>query len=442
MSLLNAIFLPRLDEDETGISTRVVRKGMLVGVVLVGGFFLWASFAPLSGAVIANGKVKISTNRKTVQHLEGGIVKQILVREGDVVKQGQQLVLLEDTKSSAELNILRDQYDALLAKSARLVAEKTLAGRISFPQELLKPVTAKRQELISRETAVFNTNRKILNDQLSLLRAELVHSEKAADSYQNQIEAIQENIRYKEEQVAMRESLVQKNFVGRGDLLNYKQSLTDKKELLGSQTADYNSKRSQMANLELRIVDTKNRYIQSADDELKEVSRQLFEIAERIRPAEDSMTRRTVKAPIGGQVIALRVTTDGGVITPGQPILDIVPPSEDLVIEVKVKNTDIDTVYPGQSVEIQLNAYNQRTTPMVKGKVIFVAGDAVEDPQTHEMTYPAHAKIDKDALKLLSHVKVEPGMPATAYIKTQDRTMMEYLISPITQRMRHTFREE
>ena len=154
------------------------------------------------------------------------------------------------------------------------------------------------------------------------------------------------------------------------------------------------------------------------------------------------MARRTVAAPIGGQVMALKVTTDGGVITPGQPLLDIVPPSNDLVIEVKVKNTDIDTVYPGQPAEIQLNAYNQRTTPMVQGEVIYVAGDAVEDPQTHELTYPAHVKIKQDGLKLLSHVKVEPGMPATAYIKTQERTMMDYLISPITQRMRHTFREE
>ena len=442
MSLINAIIAPRLDEDETGISTRIVRKGMFVGVILVGGFFLWASIAPLSGAVIASGKVKISTNRKTVQHLEGGIVKQILVREGDVVKQGQPLLLLEDTKNSAELNILLDQYDALMAKSARLAAEKSLASRISFPQALLGPVTEKRKELIAKETAAFNTGRKILSDQLMLLRSELAHSQNAADSYQSQLDAIQENIRYKEEQVAMRENLLQKNFIGKGDVLNYKQSLTDKKELLGAQAADYNSTRAQISNLELRIVDVKNRYIQEADNELKEVSRQQFEIAERIRPAEDAMARRTVAAPIGGQVMALKVTTDGGVITPGQPLLDIVPPSNDLVIEVKVKNTDIDTVYPGQPAEIQLNAYNQRTTPMVQGEVIYVAGDAVEDPQTHELTYPAHVKIKQDGLKLLSHVKVEPGMPATAYIKTQERTMMDYLISPITQRMRHTFREE
>ena len=442
MSLINAIIAPRLDEDETGISTRIVRKGMFVGVILVGGFFLWASIAPLSGAVIASGKVKISTNRKTVQHLEGGIVKQILVREGDVVKQGQPLLLLEDTKNSAELNILLDQYDALMAKSARLAAEKSLASRISFPQALLGPVTEKRKELIAKESAAFKTGRKILSDQLMLLRSELAHSQKAADSYQSQLDAIQENIRYKEEQVAMRENLLQKNFIGKGDVLNYKQSLTDKKELLGAQAADYNSTRAQISNLELRIVDVKNRYIQEADNELKEVSRQQFEIAERIRPAEDAMARRTVAAPIGGQVMALKVTTDGGVITPGQPLLDIVPPSNDLVIEVKVKNTDIDTVYPGQPAEIQLNAYNQRTTPMVQGEVIYVAGDAVEDPQTHELTYPAHVKIKQDGLKLLSHVKVEPGMPATAYIKTQERTMMDYLISPITQRMRHTFREE
>lgn len=154
------------------------------------------------------------------------------------------------------------------------------------------------------------------------------------------------------------------------------------------------------------------------------------------------MLRRTVTAPIDGQVMAMKVTTVGGVVTPGQAMMDIVPVSDDLVVEVNVRNLDIDTVYPGQPAEVQLNAYNQRTTPMVTGEVVYVAGDAIEDQQTHLLTYPAHVRIDKESLKNVQHVKIEPGMPVTAFIKTQDRTMLEYLISPITQRMRHTFREE
>ncbi|HZV98085.1 MAG TPA: HlyD family type I secretion periplasmic adaptor subunit [Methylophilaceae bacterium] len=442
MSLINAILFPKLEEDETGIATRVVRKGMFIAVVLAGGFFLWASIAPLSGAVIADGTIKITTNRKTVQHLEGGIVKEILVRDGDTVKQGQPLITLEDTKNSAEVNILRDQYDALLAKEARLFAEKTLVAKINFPAALLEPSTAIRKEFITREVAVFNSKRKILNDQISLLRAELNHSKEAANSYQSQLSAIEENIRYKQEQLVMREGLLQKNFVGKTDVLNFRQSLTDKKELLGAQTADYNNTKARIAELDLRIIDVKNRYIQDAESESKEVNQQLSEIAERIRPAEDSLKRRIIAAPIGGQVISLKVTTVGGIVPAGQPIMDIVPVSDDLVIEVKVKNTDVDTVYPGQRAEVQLNAYNQRTTPMVKGEVVYIAGDAVEEPQSGSYYYPAQVKIDKNSLKLIQHVKLEPGMPATAYIKTLDRTMMEYFLSPLTQRMRHTFREE
>lgn len=442
MSLINAIVTPKLEEDETGLSTRIVRKGMFVSVILVGGFFLWACIAPLSGAVIADGKIKITTNRKTIQHLEGGIVKEILVRDGDRVKKGQPLILLEDTKNSAEVNILRDQYDALLAKQARLFAEQTLANKVNFPAALLEPATATRKEFINREVAIFNSRRKMLNDQISLLRAELNHSKEAANSYQSQLSAIEENINYKQEQLAMRESLHQKNFVGKADVLNFRQSLTDKKELLGAQTADYNNTKARIAELELRTIDVKNRYIQEADSESKDVNQQLSEIAERIRPAEDSLQRRVVSAPTDGQVISLKVTTVGGVVPPGQPIMDIVPVSDDLVIEVKVKNTDIDTVYPGQPAEVQLNAYNQRTTPMIQGEVVFVAGDGVEEQQTGNVYYPAHVKINKDSIKTIQHVKLEPGMPATAYIKTHARTMMEYFLSPVTQRMRHTFREE
>jgi epimerase transport system membrane fusion protein len=270
----------------------------------------------------------------------------------------------------------------------------------------------------------------------------LSHAKEAANSYQSQLTAIEENIKYKEEQLSMRESLHQKNFVGKADVLNFRQSLTDKKELFGAQSADFNNTKARIAELELRVIDTKNRYIQEADSESKDVNQQLTEVAERIRPAEDMLKRRVIVAPIDGQVISLKVTTLGGVVPPGQPIMDIVPVSDDLVIEVRVKNTDIDTVYPGQKAEVQLNAYNQRTTPMVAGEVLFVAGDAVEDQQNNQLYYPAHVQIDKDAFKNLRHVKIEPGMPATAFIRTQQRTFMEYLLSPVTQRFRHTFKEE
>lgn len=442
MSLIHSIMTPRIDEDETGVATQVVCKGMFVAAVLVGGFFLWACFAPLSGAVIADGKIKITTNRKTVQHFEGGIVKEILVKDGDVVKQGQVLLTLEDVRDSAEVNILREQYDALLAKEARLFAEKTLASKVSFPDALLHQSTASRSDIIGREVAIFNSRRKMLNDQIALLQAELKHSKEAAGSYQSQLAAIEENIQYKQEQLAMRESLHQKNFVGKADVLNFRQSLTDKRELLGAQAADYNITKARMAELELRIIDVKNRYIQDADSESRNVDQQLAEIAERMRPAQDALKRRILVAPMAGQVISLKVTTVGGVVSPSQPIMDIVPVSDDLVIEVKVRNADIDTVHPGQPAEVQLNAYNQRTTPMIKGEVIYVAGDAVEEQQTGGLYYPAHVRIDKQSLQAVQHVKLEPGMPATAYLKTTDRTMMQYILSPVTQRMRHAFRED
>ena len=442
MQFITNFLAPKIEIDETGVASKIIGKGIFAAVFVVGGFFVWASFAPLSGAVIADGKIKISTNRKTIQHLEGGIVSKILVRDGDVVKKGQQLLELENTRSSAELNILNDQYDNLLAKEARLSAQKTLSNRIVFPDRLLNPLTKARQQLITKERALFDIQRKILGDQISLLQKELEHSRNAENAYTDQIVSIEQNLKHKQEQMQMRETLLEKNFVGKADVLNFKQSLLDKKEQMSAQMADLSTTRAGISELQLRIIDSKNRYIQTADSELKDVDRQIFEVAERIKPAEDSNNRRQLLAPITGQVIALKVTTIGGVIAPGQPVMDIVPFSNDLVVEVRVKTTDIDSIYFGQKAEVQLNAFNQRTTPTIAGKVIYVAGDAIENPQTGESIYPAHIKIDADALAKIKHIKIEPGMPVTAYIKTQDRTMMEYFLSPLTQRMRRTFREE
>lgn len=454
-------FSPSITVDETGEATRIARTGLIAMSILVGVFYFWSILVPISGAVVADGIIKVATNRKTIQHLEGGTVKEILVKEGDMVKQGQPLIQLEDTKASSDFNALSDQRDVLLAKQARLQAESTLAANINFPADLTKRNSAKVRDLIAKETAVFRARRKLLDDQTSLLQAQLEQTKHSSEEVALQIQAIQENIRYAEEQLAMRESLLQKNFVGKTDVLNFKQTLTEKKETLAEQGSVLSMARERIDGLQVSIASVRNQYVQDANTELKDTLSALLDTEEKLRPAREVYGRQVIVAPLAGQVIDLKVTTLGGVIKPGDALMDIVPETRDLILEVKVKNTDIDSVHLNQEADVQLSAYNRRTTPLVKGKVIYVSGDVLEEnsapatgstpgtgsapatgstPGTH--FYLAHIRVAKDAVANLKEVKLEPGMPVTAFIKTQDRTLSEYLASPIIDRTRRSFREK
>jgi membrane fusion protein, type I secretion system len=427
--------------DESGESTRIVRIGLFVIVVFLGGFFAWAALAPISGAVIAGGTVKIDTNRKTVQHLDGGIVKEILVREGSVVEKGQPLILLEDTESSAAVNILSDQLDAMLAKEARLHAEKHLLDSIVFPEALLNRSSAKITALLRNEKALFRSKRKSLDDQIDLLDAEIEQAKKQVSGLTDQIDAVKEHTGYVEEQLAAAESLKEKKFIGINELLQLKRLLAEQKENMGEQISELASARKSIHELKLRIITARNAYAQQADDELKETRRMVYEIEERLRPAQGALARQIVTAPIAGQVINLQVTTVGGVVQPGEPLMDIVPAANEMIIEAKARTEDIDNLYIGQDANITLSAYSRRSTPQIEGKVIYVSGDALVDEHTGEAYYLVHVRADKEALNAIDGVTLFPGMPAVVFLKTGDRTFLDYLLAPIMDNLRKTFRE-
>jgi len=434
--------LPEIPVDKTGQSTVLARKGMFIIVFMLGGFFLWGYLAPINGAVIAPGVVKIVNSRKTIQHLDGGVVKEILVHDGAYVKQNQPLIVLEDTKNSSDLNILSDELDALRAKEARLTAEKLLADNVHYPDDMLKKNTSNIRELIEKENSLFRTKRGALNQQIALLQEEIGHAKQTQASLDQQISSIEENIKYKQDQVQMREGLYEKKFVGRTDVLNYKQLLTDKQETLGGINADKSRTAQQISDLQLRIVSLKSQYAETADTDLKDTIKQRFEMQERIRPAQGALDRSIIKAPIDGQIIDMKVTTVGGVVRAGEPLMDVVPQNSDLVIEVVVKTTDIDQIHIGQHAKVQLSAYNYKSVPLVNGEVVYVATDALSDPKTGNMHYPAHVRIFPEDLKNIAHVQITAGMPAEAFVQTKARTFVEYFLEPLTRGMRKTFREE
>ncbi|MBK1648042.1 HlyD family type I secretion periplasmic adaptor subunit [Rhabdochromatium marinum] len=422
---------------------RVARRGLLVCIVFVGGFFTWSALAPLGSAVVAPGIVKIWTHRKTIQHLDGGIVQAIYVADGSLVQEGDPLILLEDTTTSAALNILTDQQNALTIQEQRLLAEQSLSKAFKLPEPLQSSPDPKIKALYASELSLFEARRNNLNDQIDLLRDGIIQAQAAVTSASAEIRAIEEGLEYTSELVDTTETMAEKGFVERAMLLEKREALAEKKERLHAQTARLAELRKQIVDQKLRIIALRNAYMEEAEEARKQTREQLVEIEERLRPARIAQERTLLTAPITGQVMELKVTTIGGVIRPGEPLLDIVPQDNELIVEVKVSNQDIDNVYVGQPADVQLNAFNRRTTPLVDGQVIYVAGDAVEEAGRPGVLYfMSHISLDQEQLTRLADIALTPGMPVTAFIKTQTRTLLDYLTSPLTDHWRRALRED
>jgi epimerase transport system membrane fusion protein len=418
--------------DESGEATRIVRVGMFIVVVFIGGFLAWSSWAPISGAVVAEGIVKVDSKRKTIQHLEGGVVKEILIHEGQYVEEGQTLVVVQDAEVRSKLIILKDQLNAELAKEARLLAEKKFADAIEFPRELADSQDIKVMTMLDNEKALFLVKRKSIDEEMAIIRNEIGHARQEEASIRAQIEAAGENIRYKQERVAAGEALSAKQYLEKNEFLQLKEALAEKRENLSQMQAQLASVRQSQGELDLRIISLRNEYTKKADDELKDAKKTIYELQEKIRPAELNLDRFRVVAPISGQVIDLKVSTIGGVVRPGDPLMDLVPKQQELITEVKVKNKDIVKVHVNQRADLQLLAYNSRSVPHIDGTVTYVSGDALEDKANGAMPYYylAHIRVDGKALEHLPDIQLAPGMPITAFIQTKPRTFLDMLIKP------------
>ncbi len=434
--------LPSISIDESGESTRIVRTGLFVIVFLVGGALLWSFLAPISGAVIAQAQVKIDANRKTVQSFDGGIIKEILVKEGSVVEKDQPLLRLEDTTSSSNLNILATQLDVHKIKEARLSSEKNLQPTIAFPSELIDRKNDKVAEIMESEKAAFLAKRKSLDDQVRLLRGGIEQTKQEISGIKAHMSAINESIGYIKKQITASEALYKKKFIEQSQIWKLKRSISEKKEELAAQKAKIAETREKLGEIELRIIVVQNNYVQEAEDEIKETRKEIFDIYERLRPAKNELARHVVTAPITGQVINLQVFTIGGVIRPGETLLDIVPNVTNLIIEARVETKDIDDLFVSQKAEIQLSAFNRRTTPLVGGEVVYISGDILEDDDRRDTPYYlVHIRVNETSLQALGDVKLFPGMPATAFIKTIEKTFADYMLSPIVDNFRRAFRE-
>ena len=430
------------DEVYAVEARRLIRVGLAVMAALVLGIGIWMVITPLSGAAIAPGAVKVDMNRKTLQHQEGGIIKEILVRDGSHVEAGQILLVINDVRVDANYDLLITQLDSEMAKASRLFAESTLGGSVAYARELLSRDQESRvKELMRRENAVFATRRQMLDTQIRLLKEQIEEARREAAGLDEQVAAEKRAIQWQQEELRANQQLAEQGFITNIRLLALQRGVADYEARVGEHRAALAQARQRSGDFELRIASLRNNYMKEAADELKEATAKTYDLRERLRPSLDAAQRQKVVAPVSGEVVDLRITTVGAVVGPREPLLDIVPVNPELIIEARVRPEDITYVKIGGEADVRLSAFKQRITPTVTGKVIYVSADSLTDNKTGATYYLTHVKLTPESLKEAGDLKLQAGMPAEVFVKTPARTPLQYLLDPLTGFLQRSFRE-
>ena len=440
--MLKALFFPARNLEPGMNVGRIVGLGLLVIAAGAGGLAAWAVQAPLSGAVIAQGFVKVDMNRKVVQHQEGGIVKELLVRDGDKVRQGQVLLVIDAVRVDATVDLLRTQLDGELAKAARLEAERALLARI-VPASELEPRAKepKVAEIVQREESLFRARREALESQVAVLRRQIRQTEVEASALADQIAAEERALKLQKDELAANEELVRQGFVQKTRVMGLQRGVAEYEARWGEHRAELAKTQQRRSELELRILAQRNGYVQSATDELKETTARIFDLEQRLRPSRDQALRQRVVAPIAGEVVGLRPFSPGAVAGPREVLMEIVPEEKTLVVEARIRPEDINYVRVGSKADVRLTAYQQRSTPLVDGSVTYVSGDRMVDNASGAAYYQVQIALGPEALAAAGNLRMQAGMPAEVYVRTDSRTAFDYLAAPITTYFRRAMRE-
>ncbi len=416
--------------------------GTLIFLVFVVGFGVWAGLAPLAEAAIAPGVIKVEGNRRTIQHLEGGIVREILVRDGDKVERGQVLMRLDDIQSETTLETQRAQRWALLAQDARLSAEAARASSISFPADLLASSHPRAVDAVAGQKALFEARTASLNSQLQVLQARVEQQQAMILGARGQLTATQRQLDLIKQEEAMRRGLVGQGLARLPDLLAVQRAMAGLEGTMQDLRSQIERATATIAEAERQMQQIVDQRMQEVSTELREVRAKLAEADERLRAAADVQARREIVAPESGTILNLRVFTLGAVVRPGDPLMDLMPDNDRLVAEVNIQPNDIDVVYPGLQAEVRLPAFKQRLVPYLHGHVTWVAADVTTNEQTHQQYYRSYILIDRDQLERLPNVFITPGMPVEAHIQIGQRSFFRYLMQPVFDSFHRAFREQ
>jgi HlyD family type I secretion membrane fusion protein len=419
--------------------------GIISMVLFLVGFGYWSNTALIAGAVITSGAFVTTGQNKIIQHLEGGVIRDILVREGDVVDAGQTLIQLDPTAPRAELDRLVLRHMRSEAMEARLVAEIRNEPQVTFPADLL----ARRNDtdiksIVGAQQLTFDAWRKNLEADVAALQDSISAIRERMNASQTQKQAVQHQIELIDEELTNKSALLPAGLVRKPEILALQRAQAALHGEIGKLDGEMGEAKEQIAKTEQQIVGMRTSAIKDAVEQLHQTRAEMADFRERIRTQQGILDRVNITAPVRGIVVKLRYHTTGGVIEPGKNIMEILPVRDNLVIEVRVRPQDIDHVKVGQEASIRLTALNRRTTPTLIGKVLYVSADALpDDLQTVQgrEVYVVRIALDEEQPPPMQNFKPKPGMPAEVYIKTTERTFFEYLMQPIRDSMARAFRE-
>ena len=424
-------------------ASRLSSRGIAVLVFGLVPAIAWLAFAPLSSAVIAAAFVKVDLNRRPVQHREGGIVREVRVRDGQRVAAGEPLIVLGDVGVDADLNRVSYRLAAERAGIARLEAEQVLRDTIAFPEELIAAATGDRRvaEQIDKERALFASQRSALDEQTALLREQRLRVDQEIVALRSQVASAEESLRLQRAELESNRNLRTGGYVPAARVTQLEASVADYASRVDENRSALARARQRIVEINLKINGLDGQYRQAASDGLREAAARLSELEQEQRKSADASQRQFIVAPAAGEVIGLKYTTAGSVIAPRETVAEVVPQEARLVVEARVRTEDIRRVRQGQDADIRFTAFEGRTTRLVSGRVIYVAGDRLVDPATNAPYYTALIETDPKSLGDAGDLELQAGMPAEVYLNGEKRTALQYLLEPLTAAARRAGRE-
>jgi HlyD family secretion protein len=430
---------------------RSTRGATLAGILIIAtavmGFGVWGTTAPIAGAVVASGVFVATGQNKIIQHLEGGVIRDIKVHEGDTVEPGQVLVELDRTTAKAEMQRLFLRNARLTAVDSRLQAQVREENDIHFPPDLLSETRdVEIRNIISAQRLAFTAQRNNLNSDIAGIQDSIKALNERIAGSKIQLEGVKRQIALVQEDIKTKEHLLAAGLVRKPDVLILQRTQANLEGEVGRIMGDIGDAKERIARAVEQINGVRKTAIKTAVEQMHEVRGELVDVRERMLSAKGVLDRTTIRAPVKGVVVKLRFHTRGGVVEPGKPIMELLPLDEPLVIEARVRPQDIDSVKHGQEAMVRLTALSRRVTPMVSGDVIYLSADTVADEKKSQQTGPSdiyvvRVRLHNKEVAAIHGFNPTPGMPAEVFIKTSERTFFQYLMKPIEDSMSRAFRE-
>jgi HlyD family type I secretion membrane fusion protein len=438
---MSAIAGPRVQANDD------YRKPAMAGYAIIALTFgimgTWAATAPLDSAVAASGTLVKEMSRKTVQHFEGGITKEILVREGDHIETGQVLFRMDPTQPRANVDTFGNQLNALLAQEARLIAERDRAASITFPEQLLRNQKDDAvASIMSDQQGQFQDRRKSLEGQISILRSRIETLKTEIEGLDNERQSRERQVGFLSDEIDGLRGLFERGLAPKSRLLALEREKANLEGQIGRSIADRSKALNNIGESDLQIRQTNQKFDEDVSKDITEVRSKISDVREKFLVAKDVLRRLDITAPTSGVVQNLRVFTIGAVVRAGEPLLDVVPDAEDLIVQAHVAPNDVDRLRPGMNAEVRFTSFHSRTIPVISGVVTSISRDRLIDEASKQPYFLAQVQVTEEKLPPELQGRLIAGLPTEVIVPTGERTLVQYIAQPLTSALRKTFREK